>query len=68
MSSTPSPPYSTTPPAAPTTPRPRRPLIARAFALITSPRSVFEELIDYPSWFWTTMVTSVATALNTVSS
>jgi len=58
MSSTPSPPYST-PPGAPVVARPHRPLIARAFALVSSPRSVFEEFIDHPSWFWTTVVTCV---------
>jgi hypothetical protein len=68
MSSNPSPPYGT-PPApstAPAAPRPHRPLWARAFALISSPRSVFEELIDHPSWFWTTMVLTVATVIVTL--
>ena len=58
MSSTPSPPYMT-PPSAPAVARPHRPLIVRAFSLISSPRSVFEEFIDHPSWFWTTVVTCV---------
>jgi len=63
MSSIPSPPYNTAPAAPSPTPRPHRPLLARAFALITSPRSVFEELIDHPSWFWTTIVICVAAAI-----
>ena len=62
MSSIPSPPQSTAPPT-PATARPHRPLIARAAALITSPRSVFEELIDRPSWFWTTIVICVVAAI-----
>jgi len=56
MSSTPSPPY-----ASPAAVRPHRPLWARALALITSPRSVFEEFIDRPSWFWPTMWLSIIT-------
>jgi hypothetical protein len=63
MSSTPSPPYTTIAPPTPTAPRPPRPLWARAFALISSPRSVFEELIDRPSWFWTTIVLCVAAVI-----
>lgn len=63
MSSTPSPPYSSPSPAAPAVERPQRPLIARAFALISSPRSVFEELADHPAWFWTTVVTCVASMI-----
>lgn len=62
MSSTPSPPY-TSPPGAPAAPREHRPLIARAFALISSPRSVFEEFLDRPSWFWTTVVTCVISGI-----
>jgi len=64
MSSIPSPPY-TTDPGAPPAPRPHRLLWARAFALISSPRSVFEELIDHPSWFWTTIILCVAAVIIT---
>jgi Yip1-like protein len=59
MSSTPSP----SPPSVAVVERPHRPLIARAFALISSPRSVFEEFLDRPSWFWTTIVTCVIAAI-----
>src|SRR5215510_12568371 len=56
MSSIPSSPSTTPAPV-----RPHRPLWARALALVTSPRSVFEEFIDRPSWFWPNMwVTIVA--------
>lgn len=48
-------------PVSPVTPvAPARPLWARALALVTSPRSVFEELAVRPSWFWTTLVVCAA--------
>jgi hypothetical protein len=63
MSSTPSPPYTASSPGAPSVERRHRPLIARAFALVSSPRSVFEEFLDRPSWFWTTVVTCVISGI-----
>jgi hypothetical protein len=45
--------------AAPALSHPSRPLWARALAIVTSPRSVFEELVERPSWFWTAMLISV---------
>ncbi|HEV8479580.1 MAG TPA: YIP1 family protein [Candidatus Eisenbacteria bacterium] len=48
------------PPAAPIATRPHRSLGARALALVTSPRSVFEEFLDKPSWFWAAVLVSVA--------
>src|SRR5215510_7093883 len=58
MSSIPSPP-STTPAAV----RAHRPLWARALALVTSPRSVFEEFIDRPSWFWPNMCVTIVAVI-----
>jgi len=47
-------------PVASTAPAPAgRPLWARALGIVTSPRSVFEELAARPSWFWTAFVVSV---------
>jgi hypothetical protein len=43
-------------PAGPAETGTLRSLPARAIGLVTSPRSVFEELRVKPSWFWTTMV------------
>ena len=47
---------------SPVTPAaPARPLWARALAIVTSPRSVFEELAVRPSWFWTAgLITATA--------
>jgi hypothetical protein len=38
---------------------PLRPLWARSLALVTSPRSVFEELERRPAWAWTAVVISL---------
>ena len=38
---------------------PARPLWARALVLVSSPRSVFEQFVDRPSWFWAAVTTSV---------
>jgi hypothetical protein len=51
-------PVSAAPPAAP-----GRPLWARGLAIVTSPRSVFEELAARPRWFWTTMLICVVAAI-----
>jgi hypothetical protein len=40
------------------TPARLRPLWARAWALVISPRSVFEELAERPGWFWTALLIS----------
>lgn len=47
--------------------RPRlRPIWARALGLVTSPRSVFEELERRPAWFWPTTITSIVAFLGGV--
>lgn len=50
-------------PALEAKPTAGRPLWARALAIVTSPRSVFEELVERPSWFWTGLTTSAAAVI-----
>jgi hypothetical protein len=46
------------PAAAPAAVPPLRPLWARALAMVTAPRSVFEELERRPAWVWTALAIS----------